>query len=73
MPSISNYLEEEINLFRGAIEGITIRSHPGNDRRERTPKGQDVPAGLASNFMHDFAIEGTVIAAKPPSGKFIDI
>ena len=40
-------------------------------KRERQPKGQDVPAGLASNFMHDLAIEGTVIAAKPPSGKFI--
>ena len=40
-------------------------------KREPMPEGLDVPAGLASNFMHDQVQEGTVIAAKPPSGKFI--
>ncbi|MBW4661373.1 MAG: 2Fe-2S iron-sulfur cluster binding domain-containing protein [Drouetiella hepatica Uher 2000/2452] len=30
----------------------------------------DVPPGLASNFMHDQVQEGSVIQAKPPSGKF---
>ncbi len=34
------------------------------------PKGWDVPAGLASNFMHDQVEEGTVILVKPPNGMF---
>jgi uncharacterized protein len=40
-------------------------------KREPTPRGQDVPPGLSSNFMHDFVHEGSVIPAKPPSGKFV--
>jgi ferredoxin-NADP reductase len=40
-------------------------------KREPMPEGLTVPAGLASNFMHDRVQEGTVIAAKPPSGKFV--
>jgi hypothetical protein len=40
-------------------------------KRETTPRGLDVPAGIASNFMHDFVNEGSVIAAKPPSGRFV--
>ncbi|MEC4814997.1 MAG: 2Fe-2S iron-sulfur cluster-binding protein [Scytonema sp. PMC 1069.18] len=39
-------------------------------KRELAPKGSDVPPGLASNFMHDFIHEGSVIPAKPPSGRF---
>ena len=35
------------------------------------PEGEDVPPGLASNFIHDQIQEGSVIPAKPPSGKFI--
>ncbi|MEO0852518.1 MAG: FAD-binding oxidoreductase [Cyanobacteria bacterium J06648_11] len=40
-------------------------------KREGAPKGQDVPPGVASNFMHDRVEEGTVIPAKPPAGKFV--
>jgi uncharacterized protein len=40
-------------------------------KREPMPKGVDVPPGIASNFMHDHIDEGSVIPAKPPSGKFI--
>jgi hypothetical protein len=40
-------------------------------KREPAPKGLDVPPGLSSNFMHDHVQEGSIISAKPPSGKFI--
>ncbi|MEM6445803.1 MAG: 2Fe-2S iron-sulfur cluster-binding protein [Cyanobacteria bacterium P01_D01_bin.123] len=40
-------------------------------KREGAPKGQDVPPGVGSNFMHDRVEEGTVIPAKPPAGKFV--
>lgn len=40
-------------------------------KREPSPKGLDVPPGLSSNFMHDQVHEGSVIPAKPPSGKFV--
>lgn len=40
-------------------------------KREPAPKNLDVPPGLASNFMHDQVEVGTVIPAKPPSGKFV--
>lgn len=39
-------------------------------KREASPKGLDVPPGIASNFMHDCISEGSVIPAKPPNGKF---
>lgn len=39
-------------------------------KREPSPADLDVPAGLASNFMHDHIQAGSVIPAKPPSGKF---
>ncbi len=43
-------------------------------KKEGSPKGLDVPPGVASNFMHDQIHEGSVIPAKPPNGKFfIDI
>ena len=43
-------------------------------KRERSPKGLDVPPGVASNFMHDRIEEGSIIPAKPPNGKFfIDV
>jgi uncharacterized protein len=38
---------------------------------EPTPEGLEVPPGIASNFMHDQIQEGSVIAAKPPSGQFV--
>lgn len=40
-------------------------------KREGAPKGLDVPPGVASNFMHDSIQEGSIIPAKPPSGKFV--
>ena len=43
-------------------------------KREKSPKGLDVPPGVASNFMHDRISEGSVIPCKPPKGKFfIDV
>lgn len=39
-------------------------------KRESAPKGLDVPPGLASNYMHDQIKVGSVIEAKPPTGKF---
>ncbi|MEL6401123.1 MAG: 2Fe-2S iron-sulfur cluster-binding protein [Cyanobacteria bacterium J06626_4] len=40
-------------------------------KREGAPKDQDVPPGLASNFMHDQIDVGAVIPCKPPAGKFV--
>lgn len=40
-------------------------------KREAAPKDQDVPPGIASNFMHDRIQAGSVVAAKPPAGKFV--
>jgi len=40
-------------------------------KREPAPKDSDLPPGVASNFMHDQVQEGTVIPAKPPSGRFV--
>ncbi|MEM6433695.1 MAG: 2Fe-2S iron-sulfur cluster-binding protein [Cyanobacteria bacterium P01_D01_bin.115] len=40
-------------------------------KREEPPKDQDVPPGLASNFMHDQIEVGAVIPCKPPAGKFV--
>lgn len=39
-------------------------------KREGPPKGQDVPPGVASNFMHNHIQVGAVIPAKPPAGRF---
>lgn len=39
-------------------------------KREGSPKGLDVPPGVASNFMHDHIDVGSVIPCKPPKGKF---
>ncbi|MGD1921776.1 MAG: 2Fe-2S iron-sulfur cluster-binding protein [Pleurocapsa sp.] len=39
-------------------------------KREGSPKGLDVPPGIASNFMHDHIQEGSIIPCKPPNGKF---
>ncbi|MBW4468315.1 MAG: 2Fe-2S iron-sulfur cluster binding domain-containing protein [Pegethrix bostrychoides GSE-TBD4-15B] len=39
-------------------------------KREPMPAGLDVPPGVASNFMHDSVQAGSIIPAKPPSGKF---
>ena len=39
-------------------------------KREGSPKDLDVPPGVASNFMHDGIAVGSVVACKPPNGKF---
>lgn len=40
-------------------------------KREPMPAGTNFMPGLVSNFMHDHVQEGSVISAKPPSGKFV--
>jgi uncharacterized protein len=40
-------------------------------KRESAPQGLDVPPGIASNYMHDRIQVGSVLQAKPPTGKFI--
>lgn len=40
-------------------------------KREPAPEELDVPAGVASNFMHDHVREGSIIEARPPSGSFV--
>lgn len=50
--------------------GIMSACYRLSIKREPSPKGLDVPPGVASNFMHDRVQEGTVIQAKPPAGKF---
>lgn len=40
-------------------------------KREGSPKGLDVPPGIASNFMHDRINVGSIIPCKPPNGKFL--
>ncbi|HYP04441.1 MAG TPA: FAD-binding oxidoreductase, partial [Cyanobium sp.] len=40
-------------------------------KREPAPENLDVPAGVASNFMHDHIGEGSIIEARPPSGAFV--
>lgn len=49
-------------------------SHPHyrlSIKREPSPQGQDVPPGVASNFLHDHMQEGSILLAKPPSGSFV--
>ena len=40
-------------------------------KREPMPAGTDFMPGIASNFMHDQVQVGSIIPAKPPSGKFV--
>jgi len=40
-------------------------------KRELPPAGSDFMPGLASNFMHDHIQEGSMIPAKPPTGRFV--
>jgi ferredoxin-NADP reductase len=40
-------------------------------KREPMPAGSNFMPGIVSNFMHDQIQEGSVIAAKPPSGRFV--
>lgn len=40
-------------------------------KREPMPAGSNFMPGIVSNFMHDRVQEGSIIPAKPPSGKFV--
>lgn len=40
-------------------------------KREPPPAGTGFMPGIASNFMHDRVQVGSIIPAKPPSGKFV--
>lgn len=40
-------------------------------KREPMPAGSNFMPGIASNFMHDRIQVGSIIPAKPPSGKFV--
>jgi ferredoxin-NADP reductase len=40
-------------------------------KREPSPKGLDVPPGIASNFLHDQVQEGTTLNLRPPAGSFV--
>ncbi|MFM1811832.1 MAG: hypothetical protein RLZZ336_770 [Cyanobacteriota bacterium] len=40
-------------------------------KREPAPQGQDVPPGLASNFVHDHVQPGSVLQMRPPAGSFV--
>ncbi|TYQ27472.1 2Fe-2S iron-sulfur cluster-binding protein [Pseudanabaena sp. UWO310] len=56
--SLSDYLESP-DYYRLSI------------KREPAPPDTIAPPGVASNFMHDSIHEGSIIAAKPPAGKFV--
>lgn len=60
------------------IRTYSLSDDPGNAdhyrlsiKRELAPKDLSVPPGIASNFMHDQVQEGSVLLAKPPSGRFV--
>ena len=40
-------------------------------KREPAPQGQNVPPGLASNFLHDQIAEGSRLRVRPPAGNFV--
>ncbi|NJR59629.1 MAG: oxidoreductase [Cyanobacteria bacterium CRU_2_1] len=56
--SLSDYAES------GAYYRLSIK-------REPMPVGTNFMPGIASNFMHDRVQVGSIIPAKPPSGKFV--
>lgn len=40
-------------------------------KREPAPRGLDVPAGLASNYLHDHVEVGSCLRVRPPAGSFV--
>lgn len=40
-------------------------------KRETAPEELNVMPGIASNYLHDHVGEGSVIAVRPPNGKFV--
>ena len=74
------YLTIKLNVSdreRPVIRTYSLSDYPESKdyyrlsiKREGSPKGLDVPPGVASNFMHDHITEGSIIPCKPPKGKF---
>jgi len=51
--------------------GQPIRHYRLSIKREPSPQGQNVPPGLASNFLHDHISEGSSLRVRPPAGSFV--
>jgi ferredoxin-NADP reductase len=51
--------------------GQAIRHYRLSIKREPAPEGQNVPPGLASNFLHDHIGEGATLRARAPAGSFV--
>lgn len=59
--SLSDWLESD-----GAPDHYRI-----SVKREPAPPGVDVPPGLASTFLHEQVVEGTILTILPPAGSFV--
>ncbi len=51
--------------------GEPINHYRLSIKREPAPKGQNVPPGLASNFLHDHVVPGSSLRIRPPAGSFV--
>ena len=51
--------------------GEPIRHYRLSIKREPAPKDQNVPPGLASNYLHDHIHEGSTLRIRPPAGTFV--
>jgi len=51
--------------------GEAIQHYRLSIKREPAAKGENVPPGLASNFMHDQMVEGSSLRVRPPAGSFV--
>ena len=51
--------------------GQPIKHYRLSIKREPPPKGQNVPPGLASNFLHDHVGAGSTVRVRPPAGSFL--
>jgi ferredoxin-NADP reductase len=69
--TISGQPRPVIRTYSLSDYGVTPGHYRLSIKREGPPKGQDVPPGVASNFMHDQVVVGTVIPVKPPAGRFV--
>jgi len=52
-------------------EGEAIQHYRLSIKREPAARGENVPPGLASNFMHDQVGEGSRLRVRPPAGSFV--
>jgi hypothetical protein len=51
--------------------GQPIKHYRLSIKREPAPKGQNVPQGLASNFLHDHVSQGSTLRVRRPAGSFV--